>query len=96
MKNLNVKGTLQEKGAIQQYGNSDNPFVKQEIILFIDGEQHNYYKFEFVADNVKKLEAFNVGDFVEITFNINGRRWEKEQKVSYFNSLVGWRIKKAS
>jgi hypothetical protein len=34
-----------------------------------------------------------VGDDVEVSFNLRGRPWtDKTGKVSYFNSMVVWRI----
>lgn len=95
MKDLKVEGTINEIGSKQTFGNETNPFVKQEIILFEDTQYPNYYKIEFQGGNTEKLVTFKPGDQVTITLNIVGKRWDnKEGKVSYFTSMVAWKIEK--
>ena len=51
-------------------------------------------KFQLMQDKCSILDQYNVGDEVSVAFNVNGRKWEKEGKVSYFNSLDAWKITK--
>ena len=38
----------------------------------------------------------NVNDSIKVTFNIKGRKWEKDGKVNYFNNLEAWKLEGAS
>ena len=40
--------------------------------------------------------VINVNEEVKISFNIRGRKWEKDGKVSYFTNLEAWRIEKVA
>ena len=74
-------------------------FKKREFVIETSTEGNNgsiyteLIKFQLVQDNCEKLNYSNVGDNVEVKFNLKGRKWEKEGKVSYFNSLDAWFIK---
>ena len=49
---------------------------------------------QLTQDNVNLLDAFNVGDKLEVFINIRGREWAKPEtgEIKYFNSLEVWRI----
>ncbi|MCK4922566.1 MAG: DUF3127 domain-containing protein [Bacteroidales bacterium] len=51
-------------------------------------------KFQLTQDKCSVLEPFSTGDDVKVSFNLRGRRWEKDGKVSYFTNLEAWRIEK--
>ena len=51
-------------------------------------------KFQLVQNNIEKLDYSNVNDMIKVKFNIKGRKWEKDGKTSYFNSLDAWFIEK--
>ncbi|HCA41727.1 MAG TPA: hypothetical protein DEP28_00585 [Bacteroidetes bacterium] len=74
-------------------------FKKREFVLeYADNSQYpQLIKFEFTQDKCDELNGFNVGDEVEINFNIRGREWEnpKREKV-YFNTLQAWKMDKLS
>ena len=60
-------------------------FLRNSIIISI--------KFEAVQDKCDLLNNFNVGDLVDVDFNLKGRKWTNPQgEVKYFNSLQAWRI----
>jgi hypothetical protein len=52
-------------------------------------------KFQAVQDKCDLLETLSIGDTVDISFNIKGNKWEKNEKVSYFNNLDAWKVLKA-
>jgi len=35
-----------------------------------------------------------VDDMVKVSFNLRGRKWERDGQVSYFTNLEAWRIEK--
>lgn len=71
-------------------------FRKREFVLE-DSENPDYVqliKFQATQDGCDKLDSFIVGDLVNVHFNVKGRKWEKDGKVSYFNSLDAWKFEK--
>ena len=40
------------------------------------------------------LDQFTVDDIVKVSFNLRGRKWEKDGQISYFTNLEAWRIEK--
>ena len=51
-------------------------------------------KFQLTQDRCDLIDAVNVGEDVKVSFNIRGRRWEKNGQVSYFNNLEAWKAEK--
>jgi len=74
-------------------------FKKREFILekkensngfeFVD-----YIKFQLTQDKCSILDAFQTGDELNVNFNLRGRKWEKDGKISYFTNLEAWKIEK--
>jgi len=52
-------------------------------------------KFQAVQDKCNLLDPLSIGDTVDISFNIKGNKWEKNDKISYFNNLDAWKVLKA-
>ena len=51
---------------------------------------------EFVQDKVDILDNYTIGDSIDVSINLRGREWiDPEGVAKYFNSIQGWRIKKA-
>ena len=72
-------------------------FKKREFVLeFIERQYPEYIKFEFVQDKCELLDKYQIGQDVNIEFNLKGRKWENPQgEVKYFNTLQAWRIEGA-
>lgn len=52
--------------------------------------------FQAAQDKCAMLDNFQVGETVEVSFNLRGREWTSPQgEVKYFNTLDAWRIEKA-
>ena len=50
-------------------------------------------QFEMVQDRCELLDSFEVGQEVEIFFDLRGREWTNPQgQVKYFNSLQAWKL----
>ena len=89
---MDIKGKVHEVLPVM---NVTDTFKKREIIIeFAENPQYpEYIKFEALQDKVNLFDSINVGDQVEIFFNLRGRPWtDKTGKTSYFNTLVVWRI----
>jgi len=52
--------------------------------------------FELVQDRVAEIDKFQIGEKIEVTFNLRGREWTSPQgEKKYFNTLEAWRIQKS-
>ena len=64
-----------------------------EIIETVNGEQKpNYINLDTNQDRCEVLNGIDIGSILKVRFNIRGRKWEKDGKISYFNSLEAWNI----
>ena len=92
-----INGRLAEKYETQKI--SDR-FQKREFILEIKStgttgyEFVDFIKFQSTQDKCSLLDQFNIDDTVKVSFNLRGRKWEKDGQVSYFTNLEAWRIEK--
>jgi len=92
---MNIQGKLIEKYSTQQVKDS---FQKREFVVeFAENPQYpEFVKFELIQANCEQLENFNVGDQMNISFNLKGRKWtDKNGQLVYFNSLQAWKLEKA-
>ena len=72
-------------------------FKKREFVLEIeDGAYTQIIKFQLVQGNCEKLDPFNEGDQLKVTFSLRGREYTKDGRTSYFTNLDAWRIENAS
>ena len=94
-----INGRLAEKFETQTV--SDR-FQKREFILEIKStgatgyEFVDFIKFQTTQDKCALLDQFNVDDTIKVSFNLRGRKWEKDGQVSYFTNLEAWRIENLS
>jgi len=86
-----AEGKLYKKMDIQQVTDT---FKKREFVVeMVDGAYTQLVKFQMVQNNCEKLDGFNEGDEVKITFNLRGREWTSPQgEVKYFSTLDAWKI----
>lgn len=93
--NININGELVE---IFDKMNVTDKFSKREFVVrsmeqlpngeFI--EQH--YKCQVTNKNCDILNGFKVGQFVDVSCNLGGKRYEKNNNVMYFTTLECWKI----
>jgi len=75
-------------------------FQKREFILEIKSTSANGFefvdliKFQSTQDKCTMLDQFSIDDTVKVSFNLRGRKWERDGQVSYFTNLEAWRIEK--
>ena len=89
---MELKGKVHEIGALQQVSET---FKKRDLIIeYAENLTYpEYIRFEALQDKTALFDSLKTGDDVEVSFNLRGRPWtDKTGKVSYFNSLVVWRI----
>jgi hypothetical protein len=95
--NFEINGRLADKFETQVI--SDR-FQKREFVLEIKSTGANgfefvdFVKFQTTQDKCSLLDQFSIDDMVKVSFNLRGRKWEKEGQISYFTNLEAWRIEK--
>ena len=72
-------------------------FQKREFVINIPDENPEYsdtVQFEVIKDKCDVLDSFQVGQEVEVSWNLKGRSWDKKDgsPMRYFNTLQCWRI----
>jgi len=69
-------------------------FKKREFVLITDEDTKypQFRKLEFVQDKCDILDQYQVGQTVDVEFNMNGRKWESPKGVQYFNCDQAWKI----
>ena len=91
------KGVLIVKNETQQITDSfkKREFVVEQTNHGADGTEYkNPVKFQLVQDKCDKLDYVNVGDEVNIKFNLKGNKYEKNNVTSYFVNLDAWFVEK--
>lgn len=67
---------------------------KQEVLFtWNDGRWDHEVLMQFLNDRIDRLVQLNIGDTVDVTFDVESRRWEKDGVVRYFTSCTGWNVK---
>jgi hypothetical protein len=90
MANYEITGRLFEKFSTQQV---TDKYSKRELVIEVTENNYTQHiKLQLSKDRCALLDKFNVGDEIKAVFNLNGRRWEKDGKVSYFNTLDAWKL----
>jgi hypothetical protein len=89
---MNITAKLIEKNETQSITDT---FKKREFVVeYADNPQYpEFLKFELIQSNCEQLDPIEIGDEINISFNLKGRKWtDPNGNVKYFNSLQAWRI----
>ena len=92
-----INGRMAERFETQKV--SDR-FQKREFVIEVKSSGSSGYefvdfiKFQATQDKCALLDQFAVDDMVKVSFNLRGRKWERDGQVSYFTNLEAWRIEK--
>jgi hypothetical protein len=91
---MKITGKLYAKMELQQVTAS---FRKREFVVeYAENPMYpQLVKFEASQDRCEMLDKINVGDQVEVTFNLRGREWTApDGEKKYFTTLDAWRVEK--
>lgn len=92
---MTIEGKLVEKYDTQEVSGS---FRKREFVVeYAENPQYpEFLKLELIQSNCQQLDDFQVGDQVQVSFNLKGRRWvdPSTQTPKYFNTLQAWRLER--
>ena len=73
-------------------------FQKREFVLKFEEQYPQEVMFQLVQGNCELLDQFKVGDFVKITADVRGRKWQKtpQDAPRWFNTLQAYKIEGVS
>lgn len=85
-----IKGRVIFKGDVQQISDK---FKKQEFAVETEEKYAQKILIQVTQERTDLLNGINVGQEVEISYNLRGREWTYPQgEVKYFNSIEAWKI----
>ena len=87
MSDAKVTGVIHLIEETKTYGSKG--FRKRLVVLEQDkGSFTNYIPVEFIRDSCDSVDELNVGDEIEVTYRLSGRRWQRDEKseAKYFLS----------
>lgn len=87
MSDPKVKGIVHVVEETKTYG--QNGFRKRLVVLEQDtGRFTKHIPIEFTQDRCDSADSLSLGDEVEITYRLNGRKWQRDpsSEVKYFLS----------
>ena len=89
---LKIKGLFK---AAKEYKQITEKFGVQNFYIDVDTDTEYPAVVEFQVNNNKiDLSQFAGGEEIEVNFNINGRKWEKDGRTGFAQNLTAWRITK--
>jgi len=77
MSEASVRGKVHLIEETKTYG--QNGFRKRLVVLEQENDRFtNYIPLEFIRDSCDQVDQLKVGDDVEVTYRLSGRRWQKD------------------
>jgi len=99
-KSFEAQGSIHSIGETTEYGN--NGFTKREFVIQLTGEGENsaypnHIALELIKDKCSLIDGYNIGDQIQVHFNLSGRLWSSAGKPEKcFTSLQAWRVENLS
>jgi hypothetical protein len=94
MSDAKVSGVVHLIEETKTYGNKG--FRKRLVVLEQDkGSFTNYIPVEFIRDSCDSVDELNLGDEVEVSYRLSGRRWQRDEasEAKYFLSAEAMSFK---
>ncbi len=90
MKTLSIEGILIQKNEIENIKNKEGKtWLKQTFLIDIETEYNSRICFQlFGEEKVKLLEGYELGDKIEVFFNISSREYQNR----YYHNIDAWKI----
>ncbi len=85
MSDTKVSGVVHLIEDTKEYGK--NGFRKRLVVLEQEnGSFTNYIPVDFIKDSCDTVDEMNVGDEVEVSYRLSGRRWQRDEssEAKYF------------
>ncbi len=91
-----LKGTIKKIGEVQQV---TEKFRKRDVVICDNsGKFAQYIPFQLAQDKCSLADNLNVGDEVDVSYNMNGKEYtdKKTGELKYFLTLEIWKVTKLS
>ena len=70
-------------------------FSKRTFVVETEDKFPQQIEFQLTQDKCDYLDAYKVGEQVNVSLNIRGRAWTNPQgETKYFNTLEAWRLER--
>lgn len=89
---MKIEGKLHLKNDTVQVSDK---FKKREFVIeYVENPMYpQHVLFQLTQDKVDLIDNYEVGQQLEVTFNLRGRKWQSpDGVVKYFNTLEAWRL----
>ena len=88
---MEIQGRIKTIFATETVG--ENGFQKRDLVITTEEQYPNDIIIQFTQSKCALLDTLQVGQRVNVHFNLQGREWTNPQgEVKYFNTVVGWKI----
>ena len=88
----NLKGTLKVANKTQSISEK---FSKREFVIETQDQYPQQVMFQLTQDKCDYLDVYNVGEQLEVSFNVRGREWVSPSgETKFFNTLEAWKIQR--
>ena len=78
-----------------------NEFLKRDLVLdcsrydeFTGKKRENYVSMSFTQKRCEDLNGYQVGELVEVSFILNGRKYEKDGQTRYITDIIGYKVER--
>ena len=75
--------------AIYQTTQHTESFKSRDFVIETDGQYPQPVKFQLTQDRVDLIDAYRIGDVIDVHFNIRGNKIPDGR---YFNNLEAWKM----
>ena len=90
---MKVTGKIHNVGTLRKVSEK---FKSKDVVLLTEDKFPQYITIQFTQDKTDLVSQEDIGENVEISINLRGRRWESPQgEIKYFNTIEGWQINTA-
>lgn len=86
---MEVKGKIKVIGQTETVGS--NGFTKRQVVVETADQYPQQIAIDFVKDKCSVLDAYKVGDDVEVGINLRGNEYNGK----YYVNVQGWKINKS-
>ena len=95
MSDTKLRGVVHQIDETKTYGQKG--FRKRQVVLEQDNDRFtNYIPMEFIQDGCDTVDGLKVGDDIEVTYRLSGRKWQKDaqSEVKFFVNVeaTGFRV----
>ncbi|MFJ1431921.1 DUF3127 domain-containing protein [Capnocytophaga canimorsus] len=88
---MDIQGRVKFIGQTEFVG--QNSFQKRDLVITTEEMYPQHIIIQFSQDKCALLDNLQLGQKVNVHFNLRGREWISPQgEIKYFNTVEGWKI----